>query len=138
MSRLVMLPNARHVPAFPPVSSWHDVSTCRVAYRACKEQGKLRIKGLEADYLPAVRGIITGPRLVAPKQRSSYASGHRLGGQRRPTTRFPDLCGTTGGRDSTLHATAVWSSGLTCTSDRADLEEIGKLEGVRKTWRQSS
>jgi len=77
MSRLVMLPNARHVPEFRPVSSTGNVSTCRAAYGVCPGHDKLLSKGPEAGYLAAVRGIITRPRSVAQIRRTS-ASDHRL------------------------------------------------------------
>jgi hypothetical protein len=66
MSRLVMLPNARRVPEFPPVSPGGHPGVCLPAYRACEKRARLRSKAPEADYLAAVRGIITGPWLVAP------------------------------------------------------------------------
>jgi hypothetical protein len=80
MSRLVMLPNARHVPEFPPVSSPGNVGLCVAAYGACGGCGKLGSKDPEAVYLAALRGIITGPWLVVANQpfiRSTAWEGFR-------------------------------------------------------------
>src|SRR5262249_33289921 len=80
MSRLVMLPNARRVPEFLPVSPGKNLSACRGAYRECQNCRRLRSKSPEARYLAALRGIITGPSPVVPKQHTGYGSGRRLGG----------------------------------------------------------
>jgi hypothetical protein len=80
MSRLVMLPNARRVPEFLPVSPGRYPGKCQAAYRECQSHSRLRAKSPEADYLAAVRGIITGPLLVVPKQHTGYGSGRRPGG----------------------------------------------------------
>src|SRR5580658_2202003 len=68
MSRLVMLPSTRplhlirhHLPVVMP--SW----LCASAYAACRSSGQ-RANTLEAEYLAALRRIITGHLPVAQKR----------------------------------------------------------------------
>jgi hypothetical protein len=85
----------------------------------------LRSKGPEAEYLAALRGIITGPWLVVPNQLSNGRSGLWLG--RIPgRCRTRDLSGAAEGGirrewSSVRHARTL----AEVKAGRADLEEIG-------------
>jgi hypothetical protein len=90
MSRLVMLPKARQVPEFRPLSALPSVGFRRCPYGASGHGDTLRSKGREAEY-GGSSGINTGLRPVVQKQRSSSATGHlgrgwgRPGGKSGPT-----------------------------------------------------
>src|SRR5215475_5076116 len=58
MSRLVMLPNARCVPEFPPVSPCGKLGLCPGAYREFERRARLRSKSPEADYLEHYGGLL--------------------------------------------------------------------------------
>jgi hypothetical protein len=129
MSRLVMLPNARRVPEFPPVSPCGRLSLCPPVLGSCHSGGRLPPKTPEADYLAALRGIITGPWLVVANQHSGYVSGRQLGvtpSRLRAPQRFSGPL--EGGNRHRCKPRTVQSRRLTYAPDRADLEEIGQVD----------
>jgi len=126
MSRLVMLPNARRVPEFPPVSASGNSDLCLAAYRACQSRMRLRPKAPEADYLAAVRGIISGQWPVVAKHHTGCGSRLRPGGGPGRAIRAQKFSGPAEGgnrhhcrQPGCLAHTARW----------ADMEEIGQVDG---------
>ena len=125
MSRLVMLPNARCVPEFPPVSSGRNLGTCWGEYRECQNRRTLRSKSPEADYLAAVRGIIAGPLLVVAKRDTGNGSGRRPGGGPGRLVRLQGCAGPPEGRDLHEFGAELPLRSPTYAPDWAELEEIG-------------
>jgi hypothetical protein len=129
MSRLVMLPNARRVPEFPPVSPCGCLSLCVPVRGSCHSDGGLWPKAPEADYLAAVRGIITGPWLVVANQHSGCASGRpfrAVPSRLRAQQRFALLL--EGGYRHHGRPRTAAPQRLTYAPERADLEEIGQVD----------
>jgi hypothetical protein len=129
MSRLVMLPNARRVPEFPPVSPCGCAGLRRPVWASCHSGGSLQPKTPEADYLAAVRGIITGPWLVVANQHSGYVSGRPLGVAPSRQCAPQIFSGPLeGGNPRHCKSRSVQLERLTYIPDRADLEEIGQVD----------
>jgi hypothetical protein len=129
MSRLVMLPNARRVPEFPPVSPVGKPGAGLAAYKECQCRSSLRAKSPEADYLGAVRGIIAGAWLVVPKQLTGCGSGHWPGGGPGRYARGTDLSVPSEGGIRLERGSRGSGSGcLTYAPCMAELEEIGQVD----------
>jgi hypothetical protein len=129
MSRLVMLPNARRVPEFPPVSPCGYPGLCAPVRGSCHSGGRPWPKTPEVDYLAAVRGIIAGPWLVVANQHSGYLSGRQPGvapSRPRAAQRFSGPL--EGGNRHHCKPRSVQPERLTFPPDRADLEEIGQVD----------
>jgi hypothetical protein len=129
MSRLVMLPNARRVPEFPPVSPCGYPGLCAPVRGSCHSGGRPWPKTPEVDYLAVVRGIIAGPWLVVANQHSGYLSGRQPGvapSRPRAAQRFSGPL--EGGNRHHCKPRSVQPERLTFPPDRADLEEIGQVD----------
>jgi len=128
MSRLVMLPNARRVPEFPPVSPVGKPGLRLASAREGQCRSRLRAKSPEADYLAAVRGIITGARPVVRKQHTGCGSGHCPGGGPGQYARGTELSVPSEGgirRERGPRSSGFWCPAY--ASDWAELEEIGQV-----------
>jgi len=102
---------------------------CVDAYRACQRRCRLRSKAPEAEYLGAVRGIITGQCLVVRKQCTVCTSGHRLGGGLSRLPRAQEISEPPeGGSRYDCRPRRICSPRLTYAPHRADLEEIGQVD----------
>jgi hypothetical protein len=129
MSRLVMLPNARRVPEFPPVSPVGKPGMGLAAVRDCQWRSRLRAKSPEADYLASVRGIITGAWLVAQKQRTGRGSGHWPGGGPGRYASGTDVSVLSEGGIRLERGSRGSGSGcLTYAPCMTELEEIGQVD----------
>ena len=129
MSRLVMLPNARRVPEFPPVSPVGKPGLRLGTHRECQCHTRLRSKTPEADYLAAVRGIIAGAWLVVPKPHTGYGFRPSSGRRARTALRAQILAvPPEGGIRRECGPRSLGSVRLTYASRSAELEEIGQVD----------
>ena len=129
MSRLVMLPNARCVPEFPPVSSDGCLGSRLGVCGACQCRTMQWSKTPEADYLAAVRGIIAGAWPVVSKPDTGCGSGHRPGGGPGRYAKAQILpVSAEGGIRRECGPRSHGSGCLTYAPDGTELEEIGQVD----------